>query len=184
LFKIVIIFIIIILAFVGIINSTWFLKLFYPFPHKAIIEEASLKHEIDARLILAVIKVESKFNEKALSSKDARGLMQILPDTGQWIAKELNYKDFNADLLYEPKHNINIGTWYLKYLLKQFNGNMIAALAAYNGGETNVKKWLNQGTWSGSIDDLESIPFKETRNYVYKVIVDFKTYQGLYGGKN
>jgi len=183
LFKIVLIFIIIILVFVGLLNSTWFLKFFYPEPHKEIIEEASQKHEIDVHLIFAVIKVESKFNKKALSNKGARGLMQILPETAQWVAKELDYKNFNADLLYEPKYNINIGTWYLKYLVKQFNGNTIAALAAYNGGETNVKKWLNQGTWSGSLDELDNIPFKETRNYIYKVILDYKTYQDLYGGK-
>jgi soluble lytic murein transglycosylase len=129
---------------------------------------------------MAIIKVESKFDVKAQSAKGARGLMQVLPETGQWVAQELNYRDFDADLLFEPRDNINIGTWYLKYLIKQFNGNIIAAIAAYNGGETNVKKWINKGIWSGSFNDLKDIPFKETRNYVYKVIMDYKTYRDLY----
>ncbi|MGI6225541.1 MAG: lytic transglycosylase domain-containing protein [Peptococcales bacterium] len=166
-----------------VINSDWFLKIFYPISHQETVLEASKNYDIDEFLIWAIIRVESKFDTKAQSSKGARGLMQVLPDTGRWIAQEMGYTNFHPDLLYEPRDNINIGTWYLKYLLKQFNGNLIAAIAAYNGGETNVKKWLNNDTWSGSFNDISSIPFKETRNYVYKVIVDYETYRDLYSGK-
>lgn len=180
LFKTVIFIILAIFLLAGIFNSQWFLKLLYPQPHKEIVEEVSIKHRIDSLLIFSLIKVESRFDAKAESAKGARGLMQILPDTGRWIADELNYQDFDPDMLFEPKHNIEIGTWYLKYLLKVFDGNLIAALAAYNGGETNIKKWLSSGQWSGGFNDLQNIPFKETRNYVYKVIMDYKTYQDLY----
>lgn len=183
LFKIIVVLIIIVIAFVGIFNSSWFLKLFYPTPHKTIISQVSENYDVDQFLIWAVIRVESKFDENAQSSKGARGLMQVLPDTAHWVAKELKYPNFQVDMLYEPEHNINIGTWYLRYLLKQFNGNQIAAIAAYNGGETNVKKWLNNNIWSGTFNDLSDIPFKETRNYVYKVILDYQTYLDLYGGK-
>lgn len=183
LFKTIVIFIIMIIATVGIINSTWFLRIFYPTPHEEIVNEAGQNYDLDPNLIYAVIKVESKFDEKAQSAKNARGLMQVLPDTGRWVAGELQYENFHEDMLFEPQYNINIGAWYLRYLMKQFNGNMIASLAAYNGGETNVKKWLTNGTWSGSYNDLADIPFKETRNYVYKVIVDYQTYQDLYSKK-
>jgi len=182
LFKTVVVFIIIIIVFVGILNSSWFLKIFYPTPHKTIVAEAGQKYDINPYLIWAIIRVESKFDIKAQSSKGARGLMQVLPETARWAAQDLSYQNFHEDMLFDPKHNINIGTWYLRYLLKQFNGNEIAAIAAYNGGETNVKKWLTNDIWSGKFADLADIPFKETRNYVYKVMVDFKTYQDLYAG--
>ncbi|MFZ7102698.1 MAG: lytic transglycosylase domain-containing protein [Peptococcaceae bacterium] len=172
--------IIIVFLIISFLNSQLFLKIFYPRPHKEIVEDVSKKFSIDSYLVFSVIKVESKFNVKAESAKGARGLMQVLPDTGIWIAGELNYRDFDPDLLYEPEYNIAIGAWYLQYLIKQFDGNLIAALAAYNGGETNVKKWLANGVWSGEFADLQKIPFKETRNYVYKVIMDYKTYQDLY----
>lgn len=169
-----------IIAFVGIINSTWFLKLFYPTPYEEIVRAAGEKYDLDPYLIYAVIKVESKFDEKIQSPKGARGLMQVMPETARWISQELKYENFHNDMIYEPQHNIMMGSWYIRYLLKQFNGNMITALAAYNGGETNVKKWVTNGTWSGNFNDLGDIPFKETRNYVYKVMMDYSTYKDLY----
>ncbi|NLT96441.1 MAG: lytic transglycosylase domain-containing protein [Clostridia bacterium] len=183
LFKTILVFLIMIIAFVGIINSTWFIKLFYPTPYKEIVDEASRNFALDPYLIYAVIKVESKFDEKIQSPRGARGLMQIMPETGRWISRELDYQNFHEDMLFDPEHNIMIGSWYLSYLLKQFDGNIILALAAYNGGETNVKKWLANGTWSGTFNDLGDIPFKETRNYVYKVFIDYNTYKDLYGQK-
>ncbi|MFZ5945413.1 MAG: lytic transglycosylase domain-containing protein [Bacillota bacterium] len=181
LLKIVIILIVLTIIFGGLFNSEWFLKIFYPQPHQEIVKDAAIKYNVDYYLILAVMKVESKFDSQAQSTKGARGLMQIMPDTAQWIAtKELSLKEFQQDMLFEPQYNIPIGTWYLNYLVKQFKGNTIAAVAAYNGGETNVKKWLANGIWSGSFNDLKDIPFKETRNYVYKVIMDYNTYQSLY----
>ena len=135
-------------------------------------------------MIYAVIKVESKFDERIESHQGARGLMQVMPETARWVSQELKYQNFHEDMLFEPEHNIMMGSWYLRYLLKQFNGNLVTALAAYNGGETNVKKWLNNGTWSGSFNDLANIPFKETRNYVYKVFMDYNTYKELYEKNN
>ncbi len=75
-------------------------------------------------------KVESNFKSDAISSKNARGLMQILPETGEWIAKEIGIKNYSDSMLFEPKYNIQMGTWYLTYLLKTFNGNIKLALAA------------------------------------------------------
>lgn len=178
--KIITFILIIILAFVLILNSQWFQRVLYPVPHLELIKEETQKYDLDPFLVMAVIRVESKFNERAESHRGARGLMQILPDTGRWIAQELNYQDFDIDLLYDPDHNIPLGVWYLNHLRQQFNGNMIAALAAYNGGQTNVRKWINTGVWTGTFDDRENIPFTETRNYVYRVITDYKIYHKLY----
>jgi len=178
--KFIILFILFILAILFFLNSQWFMKLIYPQPYEETVFEAGKRFNVDPYLITAIMRVESKFDERALSAKGARGLMQIIPETGQWVAQELKYDNFTADMLYEPKHNIIIGTWYLNYLIKQFEGNEIAAIASYNGGETNVKKWIKKGVWSGEFSDAQNIPFKETRKYLYKVIMDYQTYKNLY----
>lgn len=170
------------LVFIGllVVNSNWFLKIVYPQPYKDIIEEASSKYQVDSFLIFSIIKTESKFKPQALSSKGARGLMQIMPRTAQWVAEEINLANFDCNMLDEPQYNIEIGTWYYGYLLKQFKGNNIAALAAYNGGEANVKTWIRNNIWSGTLADLNKIPFKETKNYVSKVLMNYMMYHKLY----
>ena len=175
--KVIIIFLLLFLFLIVILNSTWFLKIIYPEPYKEIVEEVSQIYQLDPYLIYAVMRVESKFNPEAQSKKGARGLMQLLPETGSWIARELKYESFDVDKLFDPEYNINLGAWYLSYLNKQFDNNTVLVIAAYNGGETNVKKWLKENIWSGNISDLENIPFKETREYVNKVLTDYETYK-------
>lgn len=178
--KIIITLLIIILSLLLIFNSQWFQRLFYPIPHFEIVKEESEKFDIDPYLVMAVMRVESKFNEKAQSSRGALGLMQIMPDTAKWIAQEIKVEDYDEDMLREPRTNITFGVWYMNHLIKQFNGNTVAALAAYNGGQTNVRKWINTGVWSGKYEDQGNIPFTETRNYLYKVVTDYKIYKKLY----
>ena len=118
------------------------------------INQASLKHAVNPNLITAVIDAESSFRPDVVSSKGAMGLMQIMPETA---------KRFNLFDPFDPYQNIDCGARYLKYLLLRFHGNMRFALAAYNAGETQVKKY-------GTVP-----PFKETTNYVRKVLNSFKT---------
>lgn len=156
------------------------LRCIYPIHFMDRISAHSDNAELDPYLIAAVISVESSFNPNVVSPKGAIGLMQILPNTGLWVAKHLGYDDFKTDQLYDPDTNISIGIWYLTHLMKEFDSDIIVALACYNGGETNVRQWLSNGTWSGSIDDIKHIPFPETRKYVRKVLAMYEYYKWLY----
>ncbi len=145
-------------------------------PYREIIEQQAENYNLEPELLAAVIKTESNFYPVSLSSPGARGLMQIMPETGTWIAEKSGLGNFSADRLYEPEYNIQLGSWYLNYLRKEFNNNLTLALAAYNGGKANVEKWLDSGTWDGSRENLNHIPYKETRKFVEKIYL----YQSLY----
>jgi len=163
-------------------NSEWFQKEYvYPFPYQEIIYNYALEKEIDPFLIAAVIRAESKFNAQAKSPKGARGLMQMMPETATWVAQQMDESDFEISQLENPEINIRMGTWYLKSLEKEFDGNEVLMLAAYNGGRGNVKQWMNKYDWTMSFAQIEKIPFLETRQYVDKVLYSRQRYQELYG---
>lgn len=171
------------LAVIGFLtySSDWFQKkYFYPFPYKDIIFEYSIKNEVDPFLVAAVIRTESKFLPRARSPRGAFGLMQMMPETAQWVAKESNEQDFTLERLAEPEVSIRMGTWYLSNLQREFKGNPSLVLAAYNGGRGNVKEWMKRFGWGGDFSDHSQIPFKETREYVVKVLRSQKRYQDLY----
>ncbi len=158
--------------------SLW--RVGYPWPHRELIERYARANELDPYLVAAVIRVESSFRAGAISPKGARGLMQIMPATGGWIASQLSIENFHAGRLFEVELNIKMGTWYLRHLIDQFAGNLEVAIAAYNGGRGNIKNWLDQGIWSGERSSIERIPFPETRNYVWRVLRVYAIYQELY----
>lgn len=170
------IFFLIILYFV----YPWIIKGLFPIKYKDEIIKYSKTYKIDPNLVAAIIKVESDFNPYALSTKGARGLMQIIPSTGMWASEKLNMHNFYIEKLYDPTTNINIGCWYLKNLSKQFNYNLRVVLAAYNGGSGNVSKWLLDKRYSINQEDLEYIPFSETRRYVEKVTFYYDYYKRIY----
>ena len=152
----------------------------YPLRYSDYIIKYSGKYHVDPYLVMSVIWVESKYNCDATSQKQARGLMQITPETGEWIAGKMGIKDYKDELLYDPNINIQIGCWYLNNLHKQFNGDIKLVLAAYNGGMGNVRKWLKDDKYSKDGKNLDYIPFKETREYVEKVLDAYKEYKKLY----
>lgn len=153
----------------------------YPFPYREAITYHAIANNVDPLLLAAIIKVESNFNPNALSAAGARGLVQIMPETGHWIANQMNLLDFDADKLYHPETNIQMGAWYLADLTKQFNGNRAMILAAYNAGRGNVTKWLENNLWTGDEKHIDQIPFPETRHYIRKVSWNYQVYQYLYG---
>lgn len=155
-------------------------RLVYPFYYREMIVQEAEKHEQDPRLIAAIIWVESRFKDHALSSKGAMGLMQIMPTTGFWAAEMVRLELQEAEELLEPRVNIALGTWYFHNLLQVFDGNIYAALAAYNGGQGHVARWLKAGTWDGSLENVEAIPFPETRQFVIKVANTYDRYKMLY----
>jgi soluble lytic murein transglycosylase len=161
-------------------GSSWVQRMLNPIRYVDVITLHSRRHGLDPFLVAAVMRVESGYQSDAVSPKGARGLMQLMPDTGRWAAGCLGIQGYSDDLLFEPNANIRIGAWYLRQLLNQFGGNVGVALAAYNGGPSNVEKWLSAGKWSGSIDDLQQIPFAETARYVDRVSRAYELYLRAY----
>lgn len=127
----------------------------------------------DYRLVLAVMKAESGFKENAVSPKGAIGIMQIMPDTGEWISRQAKIPDYDESKLYDAETNVKIGSWYLGYLSDRFSHDM--ALAAYNAGPERVKNWTEEG-----IESADDIPFAETRKYVKKVNIYYSFYKIIY----
>ncbi|MFZ5824510.1 MAG: lytic transglycosylase domain-containing protein [Bacillota bacterium] len=162
------------------VGGRWLIYRWYPLTYETIILRRARENGLDPYLVAAVIRAESRFRPEATSPQGARGLMQIMPETGEWAAGQMQL-DFHPDYLYEPEYNIRIGCWYLANLVKEFEGDTVLALAAYNGGRNNVKKWLSERRWTGESHTLEQIPFPETRHYVAVVLRDYKRYLWLYG---
>ena len=156
------------------------LRAMYPLKYKDSLISYSREYGVDPDLVAAVIKTESNYNDEAESQKGAMGLMQIMPDTGTWISETIGMSDFSIEMLRAPDTNIRFGVWYLNELSKQFNGEYDCVIAAYNGGPGNVNKWLQNQEYSSNGINLDTIPFKETRNYVKSVTFNHKMYKYLY----
>jgi soluble lytic murein transglycosylase len=152
------------------------LRRLYPVKYTEEVSMYSIEYGLDPYLILAVINAESGFDPMARSHKDAMGLMQLTEKTAKWGASEIGLRDFRIEDLYEPNTNIRLGCWYMKNLLNEFNQDVDLAIAAYNGGSGNVKKWLEDKNYSSSGKSLDRIPFRETEEFVRKV----KRYRELY----
>jgi len=154
------------------------LQRLYPLDYSDIISEQARLYKIDPLLIAAIISVESRWVTTAVSSKGAAGLMQLMPDTAVWIAAQTR-TDFTEDDIFIPEINIRFGCWYLNYLQEQFS-SLTAALAAYNGGQGNVRQWLAENIWDGSYENFSDIPFWETRGYIKKITYTWNIYQKIY----
>jgi soluble lytic murein transglycosylase len=166
----------------AVYNSDWFQREYvYPLPHRDKIFRYAQANSLDPFLVAAVIRTESRFVVGARSPKGAMGLMQMMPDTGQWVAAQIDYPSFSAAMLTDPEVSIRFGTWYLASLKHEFQNNDILALAAYNGGRGNVRQWINQFGWAVDFRDITQIPFRETRDYVRKVLEARERYRMLYG---
>ncbi|WP_010165849.1 lytic transglycosylase domain-containing protein [Candidatus Epulonipiscium viviparus] len=152
----------------------------YPRPYLSYVEELSELYGLDELFIYAIIQTETHFDPNAVSRSGARGLMQIMEPTGLWAATELKIENYTADDLFDPYINMQIGTWYISRLIRNYDNNIDLALAAYNGGSGNVAKWLNNTQYSHDGQTLHTIPFKETHNYVIKVNFHYFVYRVLY----
>jgi len=148
----------------------------YPNDYKLTVEKCAKMYGISPSVIYGVIKAESDFDESAVSKKGAVGLMQIMEPTGAWAAEKL---DISGDLK-KGETNIEIGSFYLSYLLDLYENDLDCALAAYNAGSANVDKWLSDKKYSDDGKTLKEIPFKETAGYVKKVRRNMKIYDFLY----
>ncbi|AZK48080.1 lytic transglycosylase domain-containing protein [Paenibacillus lentus] len=161
-------------------NSKW-LAVFYPIYYKEEIKLHAQKHDLDPLMVAAIIRVESNYKTGSESRKGALGIMQIMPETAKWVIEQSKLPDISLDKVKEESDaNIAIGTWYLKSLYEQFEGNEIAMIAAYNAGPTNVRNWLRSGKWDGRLESVKNIPFGETRHYVQRVTHYYDQYSDVY----
>lgn len=143
-----------------------------PYPHAEIIDRAADEFGVEAELVAAVIENESAFNKQRVSAEGAVGLMQVLPSTAEEAAAEMNMDEYTPERLFEPEMNIRLGTWYLSNLMKEFTGDTVAALAAYNAGPARVESWQNLPRWKEK-EGIDRIPLMETRSYVMLVLTEY-----------
>lgn len=151
-------------------------RLAYPLPFAALLNDASRTYQLDPLLLAAVIYQESRWERRATSSAAARGLMQVIPATREWIAARLGEPTTDRDL-YRVPVAVRFGAFYLNYVLQQFDDDVFAALAGYNGGPGNAARWHDPDP------DLfvENITFAETRTYVEAVYTHWGAYRAVWG---
>jgi len=161
-------------------EDLWLLA--YPQGFWQSIVAVATKYGIDPYFVAAIIREESQFRPEAVSPAGARGVMQVMPATGEWVARTTGLAGFDRSRLFEADVNITVGTWYLAHLMKRFQGDLYRVSAAYNAGPEAVSAWNARNGGSGDIDEfVESIPYLETRGYVKKVIRNYAEYRRLYG---
>lgn len=162
-------------------DDLWLLA--YPQGFWPSITASAKKYGMDPYFVAAIIREESQFRPEALSPAGARGVMQVMPSTGEWIARNAGMAAFERAKLFEADTNIAIGTWYLSHLMKKFNGNLTLVSAAYNAGPEPVLAWAAKtDVKADPAVFVESIPFAETRGYVKKVMRNYAEYRRIYGG--
>lgn len=157
------------------------MKKVYPKSYSEYVDKYAQEYNVDELLIYAVIKAESNFDKNVVSNSNAKGLMQLMDSTADEVASNIiTNQTFEPDMLFDAETNIKIGTKYLSELLSKYNGNYCLAVAAYNAGIGTVDKWIAEGIIKSDGSDVENIPYKETNNYVRKIIRDYGIYEELY----
>ncbi len=150
-----------------------------PRAYEALVEEVAGRHGLDPNLLLAVMRVESVYQRRIVSFAGAVGLMQIMPRTGRLIADAVGRRDFTTDDLLNPETNLDFAAWYLSSLIERFDGRLPLAIASYNGGPHNVRRWMRGHYEDMPLDAfLERIPFTETHRYVRRVLTHYAAYRG------
>jgi soluble lytic murein transglycosylase len=151
-----------------------------PLRHEDVIRQQAADKKVDPALIAGVIYTESRFRDQT-SHAGAKGLMQLMPETADYIARKSGGTRFERADLATPQINIAYGTWYLRYLLDKYKGNLILTLAAYNAGEGKVDQWRGEAAAQGErFRVADHIPFQETRDYVHRVLSAQRDYRRSY----
>jgi len=161
--------------------NPFFEHLAYPKGFWMLIEKTASREGIEPYLVAAIIREESRFDPDAYSRAGAMGLMQLMPRTAKRIESSAQVNLSGEGDLFLPEKNIPIGSHYLGKLVQEFEGNLVFAIAAYNGGESAVQRWIGR-TGDIPLDEfIEEIPYTETRNYVKKVLRSYMEYNRLWG---
>lgn len=158
----------------------------YPLKYQKEIEDAAKRYGVDKYLIYGVIKTESNFDPDAESHVGATGLMQLMPETFEWIQTyyvDETYDKYKFEDLSDPALNIDYGTNILSILIKMYDGVEDTAVCAYNAGVGNVNSWLEDSRYSDDGKTLKTVPFPETENYRHKVAQNKSCYKAYYTDK-
>ncbi len=156
-------------------------ELAYPKPFEPLVAEAAEDYLVDPFLLLAVMREESRFQPEVVSWAGAVGLMQIMPSTGEEIARRKGFDDFVVDDLLDPETSIRFGAWYLRSRLNNFENDLDKALAAYNAGAGNARRWSRSHLGEEPGGFPTAITYRETREYITRVRDSYLTYRWLYG---
>ena len=162
------------------LNDPRVLRIIFPWPNRALVEQEAKEFDLDPYLIAALIRQESAFDAAAMSRAGARGMMQLMPATARGLARQLKV-EWSDRLLGVADANVHFGSAHLATMLRQYDGEVVPALAAYNAGGSRVRRWLRfpeAGDWFSFI---ERIPFPETRGYIQTLLRNRALYAGLYG---
>lgn len=151
----------------------------YPVKYVDEIRAAAEENAIPAEYIAAVIMAESSYVPSVVNSVGAQGLMQIMPETGAWIAGKLD-DEYSDEKMFDPAVNIRYGSWYLGWLMERYSGDMRCATAAYHAGQGNVDKWLADPAYSADGQTLAVIGFDSTSTYVERVLNFYDYYLKAY----
>ena len=155
----------------------------YPVEYETFIRTYAWENDIPAAYVASVILAESSYRPEVVSHADARGLMQLLPSTGKWIAGKYG-EDFTEEDLFDPEINIRYGCWYLGFLMDRYDGDMRCASSAYHAGQGTVDKWLANYEYSSDGKHLDVIPSEATRTYVNRILKYYEKYEEIYSEEN
>ena len=155
-------------------------RILYPLYYTDLLQKHTTKYEIDPLFVAAMIREESRFNADIVSYAGAIGLMQIMPANGPEFSRRLKISRFNTKMLYDPDINIQMGTWYMKSLMDQFDNNHALVAGAYNGGPGRMRRWIKAKQIPDLDEFIEDIGIDQTRRHIKKVIDSYIIYQQLY----
>ena len=153
----------------------------YPMKYEDVIDKYAAEYQLDPALVCAVIYTESKFDKDAVSVDGARGLMQIMPETGRWLSGKIELDaPYDDEMLYDPATNLRLGCWYLDFLHKRYDGRWQEALTAYIAGQGQVDQWLTDPELSKDGKTLDVIPGQDVKEYAAKVMRTHEKYKTAY----
>lgn len=152
----------------------------YPMEYEEQIRKYAADNGIEPAYVASVVLAESSYRADAVSSVNAQGLMQILPDTGEWLSGKFN-EEYVEGCLFDPDTNLRYGCWYLGWLMDRYDGDMSCASSAYHQGQGVVDKWLQDPEYSADGRTLSAIPSDATRTYVDRILKYYEKYKEIYG---
>ena len=152
----------------------------YPLAHRELIQCYSAKEGLEPAYMAAIIMSESSFRTDATSGVNAQGLMQIMPETGEWIAGKFG-EEYTEGCLYDPETNVKYGCWYMGFLMARYNSDKACASAAYHSGQGTVDGWLQNPDYSPDGRTLSVIPGENANTYVERVLRYYEKYKEIYG---
>ncbi|WP_048600580.1 lytic transglycosylase domain-containing protein [Rubeoparvulum massiliense] len=164
-------------------NSKWLLQQLFPIPYMETVFREAEESNVDPWLIYAMMMVESGFQAEVVSARGAVGIMQVMPTTAKWVLKEeaegMDLERLRAELQ-EPAYNLQVAIQYLEELASIYPQSAVLQIASYNAGPTQVKQWLDERVWDGTLEHVNQIPFPETQRYIKKVSYIQDRYHQIY----